>query len=98
MGAFRITLAGERVSGARIAYGGMAATPKRAAAAEAALVGRPWALDTVARAEAAMAEDFAPITDWRASADYRATAARNLLRRFYLESTGAPVRLARKVG
>ena len=51
----------------------------------------------VARAEAALAEDFAPITDWRASADYRARVARNLLRRFYLESTGEPVRLAREV-
>jgi xanthine dehydrogenase small subunit len=95
---FHVALRDGVVETARLAFGGMAATPKRAAAAEAALVGRPWALDTVARAEAAMAEDFAPITDWRASADYRATAARNLLRRFYLESTGAPVRLARKVG
>jgi xanthine dehydrogenase small subunit len=95
---FHVALRDGVVETARLAFGGMAATPKRAAAAEAVLTGRPWTLETVARAEAAMAEDFAPITDWRASADYRATAARNLLRRFYLESTGAPVRLARKVG
>jgi xanthine dehydrogenase small subunit len=75
----------------------MAATPKRASGAEAALVGQPWSLETVARAEAAIAEDFQPITDWRASADYRATAGRNLLRRFYFESTGEPVRLQREV-
>jgi xanthine dehydrogenase small subunit len=75
----------------------MAATPKRAAGAEAALVGQPWTLATVVRAEAALAGDFQPITDWRASADYRALAARNLVRRFYLESTGEPVRLAREV-
>jgi xanthine dehydrogenase small subunit len=75
----------------------MAATPKRASAAEAALVGAPWTLDTVAKAEAAMAGDFTPLTDWRASADYRATVARNLLRRLYLETTGEPARLRREV-
>jgi xanthine dehydrogenase small subunit len=49
------------------------------------------------RAQNALAEDFEPITDWRASADYRALVARNLLRRFYLESTGESVRLQREV-
>jgi xanthine dehydrogenase small subunit len=94
---FHVELRDGTVATARLAFGGMAATPKRAARAEAALVGRPWTLETVARAEAALAADFEPITDWRASAGYRAMAARNLLRRFYLESTGAPVRLAREV-
>jgi xanthine dehydrogenase small subunit len=94
---FHVALDGGRVVTARLAFGGMAATPKRASGAEAALVGQPWSLETVARAEAAIAEDFQPITDWRASADYRATAGRNLLRRFYFESTGEPVRLQREV-
>ena len=94
---FHVAHADGKVATARLAFGGMAATPKRAKAVEAALVGQPWTLETVARAEAAFAEDFAPITDWRASADYRAMVARNLLRRFYLESTGEPVRLAREV-
>jgi xanthine dehydrogenase small subunit len=85
------------VETARIAFGGMAATPKRAAEVEAALVGQPWSLETVMRAEAAFARDFAPISDWRASAEYRAMVARNLLRRFYLEATGEPARLAREV-
>ena len=49
------------------------------------------------RAEARFAEDFQPLTDWRASADYRLTVARNLLRRFYLESTGEPASLIREV-
>jgi xanthine dehydrogenase small subunit len=94
---FHVALKDGAVAAARLAFGGMAATPKRAARAEAALVGQPWTLATVAAAEAALAEDFRPITDWRASAEYRALAARNLLRRFYLESTGETVRLAREV-
>jgi xanthine dehydrogenase small subunit len=94
---FHVALKDGTVETARLAFGGMAATPKRAAGAEAALVGQPWTLATVVRAEAALAGDFQPITDWRASADYRGLAARNLLRRFYLESTGEPVRLAREV-
>jgi len=94
---FHVELDGGTVTTARLAYGGMAATPKRAKAVEAALVGQPWTLDTVTRAEARFAEDFQPLTDWRASADYRLTVARNLLRRFYLESTGEPASLIREV-
>lgn len=92
MGAFRVTLRGGRVADARIAFGGMAATPKRAPAAEAALVGAVFGETTVSEAAAALAEDFAPITDMRASAGYRLKVAQNLLRRFYLESRadGAP--------
>lgn len=88
-GAYAMTLnpAG-KVATIRIAYGGMAATPKRAARTEASLRGRPWSLETVLGAYAAMAEDFQPISDMRASADYRARIARNLLMRFYLETTG----------
>ncbi len=47
--------------------------------------------------QAAFAEDFQPLTDWRASADYRLTVARNLLRRFYLETAGRTARLTREV-
>jgi xanthine dehydrogenase small subunit len=82
---------------ARIAFGGMAATPKRAAKAEAALLGQPWTAQTIAEAQAALAEDFAPITDWRASAEYRGTVAQNLLRRFFLESAGESAQLVREV-
>ncbi len=85
------------VRSARIAFGGMAATPKRAAKAEAALVGQPWTAQTVAEAQAALAEDFAPISDWRASAEYRAASARGLLQRFFLETAGEPARLVREV-
>ncbi|MEQ9573246.1 MAG: xanthine dehydrogenase small subunit, partial [Nitratireductor sp.] len=98
LGAFHLTLAADgTVASVRIAYGGMAATPKRAVAVEAALTGKPWSSDTVDAAIEAYGQDFAPISDMRASADYRMLAARNLLRRFYLETTtsGTPVQVSR---
>ena len=70
----------------RCAWGGMAAVVKRAAAVEAALLGRPWSAETVAAAQAALADDFEPLTDMRASAGYRLQVARNLLQRFWLET------------
>ena len=91
MGAFCVTLAGGTVTRARIAFGGMAATPKRAAAAEAALTGQPFTAATIERAADALAQDFTPLTDMRASAQYRLAAAQNLLRRFHLENSGAKV-------
>jgi xanthine dehydrogenase small subunit len=91
LGAFAIELDGGKVGRARIAYGGMAATPKRAAGAEAALAGRPWNQATVEAAMAALEQDFAPITDMRANAAYRAMAARNLLQRLWIETTDPTV-------
>ncbi|HEV7718283.1 MAG TPA: xanthine dehydrogenase small subunit [Arsenicitalea sp.] len=97
-GAFRVAIGDDGVvEAARIAFGGMAATPKRAKAVEEALIGRPWTLETVAAAVAAFTADYQPITDMRASAEYRMLAAQNLLRRFHLETTGAGERLQRVV-
>ena len=79
---------------ARLAYGGMAGTPKRARAAEAALLGRPFDAAAVAEAQLALAEDFSPLTDMRASAAYRLEVAGNCLERFRLELEGAPTRLS----
>jgi xanthine dehydrogenase small subunit len=89
-GAFSIELddAG-RVKTLRLAYGGMAAIVKRAARAEAALLGQPWAQASVAAAKAALAEDFKPLSDMRASAAYRMQVAQNLLQRFWLETRAA---------
>jgi xanthine dehydrogenase small subunit len=84
--AFAITLDGGVVAGARIAFGGMAATPKRAAAAEAALAGQAWNEATMRAAMDALAQDYAPLSDMRASNTYRMQAARNLLRRFWFET------------
>lgn len=86
--AFAIDLHGGVVTEARIAFGGMAATPKRAAAAEAALAGQAWTEAAVEAAAAAMASDFTPLSDMRASAAYRMLTAQNLLRKAYLESQG----------
>jgi xanthine dehydrogenase small subunit len=73
-----------RISNVRIAYGGMAATPRRAPATEAALDGRTWSAATFATAAAALAKDYAPISDFRASAEYRTRTAAALLNRFFL--------------
>ena len=88
-----IGVEGGRITDARIAFGGMAATPKRAAACEAALAGQPWTRKTVEAAAAALAQDFRPITDMRASATYRLEAAQNLLLRAFLESAEARPRV-----
>ncbi|MCA1367094.1 xanthine dehydrogenase small subunit [Bradyrhizobium sp. BRP14] len=86
-GAFRVKLDGTgRVADAVIAFGGMAGTPKRASNVEAALKGAAWNDPSIDVAVAAFEEDFTPLTDWRASAGYRMLVAKNLLRRFYLET------------
>jgi xanthine dehydrogenase small subunit len=87
-GAFYVRVEGGTITDARIAFGGMAATPCRAKAAEAALAGQPWNEATLLAAGEALAKDYTPISDWRASAEYRQTVARNLFRRFYLENSG----------
>ncbi len=74
------------VRDARIAFGGMAATPKRAARCETVLSGRMWNRDAIEAAAAALADDFTPLSDMRASAAYRLLAAQNLLRKAYIET------------
>ncbi|MBK8086129.1 MAG: xanthine dehydrogenase small subunit [Devosia sp.] len=97
-GAFRVALdARGHVGSVRIAFGGMAATPKRATSVEAALLGQAWTETTIEAALPAFATDFQPLTDMRASAGYRLLAAQNLLRRFHLETTGGGQRLTREV-
>lgn len=94
-----IVVEGDTITSARLAFGGMAGTPKRAAAAEAALMGASFNATSFTAASNALAEDFQPLSDWRATADYRMTAAKNLLHRFWLEQgAGEPVRLSRLAG
>jgi xanthine dehydrogenase small subunit len=83
---FALTLDGETVRAVRLAYGGMAAIVRRAAGAEAALLGRPWSEASLGTAMKALERDFTPLTDMRASAGYRMQVAQNLLRRFWLET------------
>jgi len=90
-GCFNVTVDEGRVTAARIAFGGMAGIPKRAATVEAALTGQPWTEETIAAALPAMDADFTPLSDMRGSAAYRMAAAKGLLRRYHLETTGTPV-------
>ncbi|MDP3294292.1 MAG: xanthine dehydrogenase small subunit [Nevskia sp.] len=87
--AFAITLAGDTVSSARIAFGGMAATPARAPATEASLIGQPFTAATITAAAAKLADDYTPLSDMRASSGYRLQTAMNLLKRFHLQHSGS---------
>jgi len=84
--AFAIQLDGERIMSARVAFGGVAATPKRGAQTEAALTGKTWDQATATSASEALARDYAPITDMRASDAYRLQTTKNLMQRFFLET------------
>jgi xanthine dehydrogenase small subunit len=99
MGAFKLRVDGRRIAGARIAFGGMAAIPKRASRAEKALIekylDRPQDWD---EAIALLAEDFKPIDDLRASAAYRLEVGRALLRKALTEIGGTSSRQTRITG
>ncbi len=87
--AISLRLEGDSVAEIRIALGGMAAIPKRATLTEKLLNGGKWDESAVTAAMQKLAEDFAPLSDMRASADYRSRATANLLYRFYLETRSA---------
>ncbi|MCF2906526.1 xanthine dehydrogenase small subunit [Octadecabacter sp. CECT 8868] len=87
-GAFNITVIDEQITDARIAFGGMAGTPKRAPLSEAALIGKPWSLETISNAAAGLRKDFQPMSDMRASADYRMEAAIGQLHRYFDDMNG----------
>ncbi len=99
LAAFKVTLDGNRIADARIAFGGMAGTPKRAAATEAALrgldLGKPETWDT---AIAKLDSDYQPLTDQRGSSAYRSEVARGLLRKALIEIGGKPTQATRVVG
>ncbi len=92
-GCFYVTVENGTVAEARLAFGGMAGIPKRAAHVEAAITGKPWTQETVDAARDAWAHDFTPMTDMRASAGYRLETARNMLLRYLLEESGTPARV-----
>ncbi|SDH81899.1 xanthine dehydrogenase small subunit [Pseudomonas panipatensis] len=83
--AFSVSLEDGRISAVRSGFGGMAAIPKRARACEAALLGQPFDAATFERAAVALGEDFTPLSDFRASKEYRLLTAQNLLRKCFLE-------------
>ena len=84
--AFSLRLDGDIVRDARIAFGGMAATSKRAPQAEAALNDQVWNETALNHAMQMLAQDYRPLTDMRATGSYRMKTAQNLLRRFWLET------------
>ena len=96
-GCFNITVSDGLVREARIAFGGMAAIPKRAASVEAALQGQAWSEESIEAALPAFAQDFTPLTDMRASAEYRLQVAGNLLVKYFHESR-LPAAQTRLVG
>ncbi|MEP1535572.1 MAG: xanthine dehydrogenase small subunit [Paracoccaceae bacterium] len=87
-GCLWIKLKGDIVKEARFAFGGMAGTPSRARSAEAAVLGAQWNDATIETAMQALAQDFKPLSDMRASASYRMDVAQNMLRRAFLEQSG----------
>jgi len=99
MAAFRFTLQEGVITEARIAYGGMAGTPKRASQAEARLVGaEPAKAQSWSAAIEALGEDYSPLSDMRASAAYRLETAKALLAKALVETAGAPSSRTRIIG
>lgn len=87
LGAIKLDTAEGKITQARVAFGGMAATPKRAAKTESCLNGQPLTLETINAAQNALADDFTPLSDMRASAAYRLECAQAMLMRAYLAQT-----------
>ena len=75
----------DRIVHARLAYGGVAATPVRAIEVEAMLVGQPWTLETIQQIKPTLKAAFTPLTDLRGSADYRKLLIANLFEKFFVE-------------
>lgn len=90
-GAFNIEISDGVVRSSRIAFGGMAGVPKRATHVEAALIGKPWSEATIMGVLPLFSDDFEPLTDMRASADYRLKTAQNMLVRYFHDLGAASV-------
>ena len=84
--AFAFELEGDHIVSARIAFGAMAPIPQRAVRTETLLTGRQWSEATLLAAMDMLAEEYAPLSDMRASSAYRMQAAQNMLRRFWFET------------
>jgi xanthine dehydrogenase small subunit len=84
--AFSFIADGDTIREPRIAFGGMAATSKRATHAEAVLRDAEWHEATAQAAMIALGNDYAPLSDMRATSNYRLEAAKNTLYRFWLET------------
>ncbi|WP_321322877.1 xanthine dehydrogenase small subunit [Thiomicrorhabdus sp.] len=83
---FYIELVNNKVKTVRLCYGGMAGTPLRASKTEAALINQVWSEEVIEQACLNLSEDYQPLDDFRASSQYRMTVAKNLLRKFFIET------------
>ena len=92
-GAFNLQITDGIIQGARIAFGGMAGIPKRAEHVEAFLTGQKWEMNTIRACHDQWPQDFTPLTDMRASADYRLSVARNLLTRYFYDLSDNPMEI-----
>jgi len=90
-GCFKLTVVENTVTECRISYGGMAAVPKRAFRTEKKLIGSQWSLRTFETAKSEISKDFYPISDLRASSNYRLKVAQNLLIRLFYENSDVKV-------
>lgn len=95
--AFNFTLKNDEIKDVRVAFGGMAAIPERAKNCEKVLLNQPFSQQTIQNAMQALADDFQPISDFRASKEYRSEIAANLLYRFYTEVKFAESNIDTKV-
>ncbi len=88
LAAFNIRTEQGVITEARLAFGGMAGIPKRARSTEDALIGHPMTSDTLKKAQIALSHDFTPLSDMRASAQYRIGCAEALLARYFADLSG----------
>jgi xanthine dehydrogenase large subunit len=90
-GAFRLYKKNEITQEIILAFGGLAATPKRAVKTEEFLLKKPWSHEVIMLAMEIFDQEFTPISDARAAAEYRKRAGRNLLMKFFIETTALPI-------
>ena len=84
-GSFNFEINNNKIKQAYIAYGGMAAVPKRAKACEDILKNKPLTINTFDHAKNYLEKDLSPINDMRASKEYRLEIAKNLLMKCFIE-------------
>ena len=82
---FNLAIVNKKIKSIKIAYGGMAAIPKRAIYCEKVLLNSNFSENIILKAQESLEKDFQPINDMRASKDYRMEIAKNLLMKCFLE-------------
>ena len=92
---FYFTISKNIITDARLVFGGMDSVPKRARYAEKFLIGKPWSQKSIFEASNTFQKDLHPISDARASKEYRTIIARNLLRRFFAQKSKGYIGLTR---